>query len=318
MSGRLVGMVFEFYPGGGNELLLAVKLADNADDSGRHIFPAVATLAERTRQSERSVQYQLRRMQATGWLVKVRAARGGGRGGGEGRPAEYRINPVWIAAHDPRVPDSERPKWVPADAPPPQSPREMGAKIAPISDGKRVQPSAEMGAIAVAEMGAIAVAPEPSLTSENNTPLPPTGGERAETSTKPGRPAGWPYPFDPPGFATIVEAYPRRAKLHLARDEYARLQPPAEVQADILRAIAAWRRSDEWQRDEGRWVPRLHEFLRDRRWLDDRVRAAPPPVGAMAAPPMAPLPAKAPVPDAVRALSARLRGQMRGEVRVGA
>lgn len=216
MSGKLVGKVFDHYPNGGAELLLAVKLADNAHDDGKHIFPAVATLAKQTRQSERTVQYALRRMVEMGWLILVKEGWGGGRGGGCGRPREYRISPVWIKAHDERIPEAERPKWTPRtrnpgsesqspeaphgghDAPvddgAPQSPRprnpgaesqnpvgakEMGANLAPISGGKGVQPGEEMGAIAVAEMGAIAVAPYPSLTViGTNPPTPLPGGER--------------------------------------------------------------------------------------------------------------------------------------------
>lgn len=259
MSGKIVGMVFDHYPASGNELLLAVKLADNAHDDGTHIFPAVATLATLTRQSERSVQYQIRRMLATGWLVLVREARGGGRGGGAGWPREYRINPTWIKAHDSRVPADQRPTWVPNPVP---ETKKMGANPAPISDGKWVQPRAEMGATAVAEMGATAVAPEPSITviEPRNPPTPHAGG------------AG--------GFDAIAAEYPRRARMALARKVFDALAPGAELQAEILRSIRAWSSSEEWQREGGRYVPKLADFLRDRRWLDmpgrDAARSAKP------------------------------------------
>jgi len=78
-------MVFDRYPNGGGEMLLALALADHAHDDGTHIFPSIARLAEKTRQSERSVQYQLRRMEQSGWLVLVNAGIGGRRSGfGEG------------------------------------------------------------------------------------------------------------------------------------------------------------------------------------------------------------------------------------------
>ncbi|MFC9424013.1 helix-turn-helix domain-containing protein, partial [Bacillus velezensis] len=71
MAARMTGMVFERYPGGGGELLLALALADNAHDDGTRIFPSVGTLAVKSRQSERSVQYQLRKMERIGWLEVV-------------------------------------------------------------------------------------------------------------------------------------------------------------------------------------------------------------------------------------------------------
>lgn len=98
MSAKLTGMVFDRYPEGGGELILALKLADNAHDDGTHIFPSIDTMADKTRQSRRAVQYQLKRMRESGWLILVKAARGGREGAG--RPAEYRINPEWIKGAD--------------------------------------------------------------------------------------------------------------------------------------------------------------------------------------------------------------------------
>jgi hypothetical protein len=86
-----MGMVFDRYPTGGGEMILALKLADHAHDDGTHIFPGIASLAEKTRQSERAVQYQLRGMEKSGWLILV----GQGKGG-RGKSREYRISPAWI------------------------------------------------------------------------------------------------------------------------------------------------------------------------------------------------------------------------------
>lgn len=98
MSARMTGMVFDRYHAGGGEMLLALALADHAHDDGTHIFPSVARLAAKTRQSERTIQYQLRAMQASGWLVLVNFGTGGRLTGHglAGRPREYRINPDWI------------------------------------------------------------------------------------------------------------------------------------------------------------------------------------------------------------------------------
>lgn len=87
----MTGLVFSRYPNAGGELTLALALADHAWDDGTHIWPSVKTLAEKTRQSRRAVQYQLRNMLDTGWLQLVKKT--------SGRPGfcnEYRINPDWI------------------------------------------------------------------------------------------------------------------------------------------------------------------------------------------------------------------------------
>jgi hypothetical protein len=138
-------MVFDRYPNGGGEMLLALALADHAHDDGTHIFPSIARLAEKTRQSERSVQYQLRRMEQSGWLLLVNAGIGGRRSGfGEGgRTRQYRINPEWM----------------------------KGAEIAPFAKGakkasegcKTTQERVQNGV----EKGATAIAPEPRATKSN-------------------------------------------------------------------------------------------------------------------------------------------------------
>lgn len=84
-------MVFDRYPNGDAEMLLALALADHADDQGESIFPSIPRLATKTRQSDRSVQRQIRKMEKIGWLECVRKSKGG-----PGQTSEYRINPRWI------------------------------------------------------------------------------------------------------------------------------------------------------------------------------------------------------------------------------
>lgn len=91
MSVKVMTAVFERYPNGGGEMLLALALADHASDDGTKVFPSVETLAEKTRQSVRSVQYQLRRMEESGWLILVSAGNGG-----RSMTREYRISLDWI------------------------------------------------------------------------------------------------------------------------------------------------------------------------------------------------------------------------------
>lgn len=87
-----MGLVFEHTPWAGGPLTLALKLADNAHDDGRHIFPSIGELATKTKQSMRTVQRQLRAMEESGWLVcEVRSS------GGRNRSSRYRIAAPWVA-----------------------------------------------------------------------------------------------------------------------------------------------------------------------------------------------------------------------------
>ena len=86
MSVKVMGFVWDYFPGGGGELLTALALADRANHDGSDIYPSVDTLAKQTRQSRSTVKRHLKAMVASGWLVKVRP--GGGR---PGETTRYRI-----------------------------------------------------------------------------------------------------------------------------------------------------------------------------------------------------------------------------------
>lgn len=95
MSIRVMTMVFDRYHNGGGEMLLALALADHSHDDGTHIYPSVKQLADKTRQSERTIQYQLRRMEESGWLILVNTGNGG-----RNLHREYRISPDWLKGAD--------------------------------------------------------------------------------------------------------------------------------------------------------------------------------------------------------------------------
>lgn len=95
MSVKVMTAVFDRYPNGGGEMLLALALADHASDDGSRVFPSVKALSDKTRQSERTVQYQLRRMEESGWLILV-----GTGNGGRSMAREYRISLDWIKGAD--------------------------------------------------------------------------------------------------------------------------------------------------------------------------------------------------------------------------
>ena len=127
-------MVFDRYPAGGGEMLLALALADHAHDDGTNIYPSVNHLSIKTRQSERTIQYQLRKMEECGWLVLVADEKGG-----RGKAREYRINREWL----------------------------KGAEIAPFIKGATDDIKGATDDIKGATddiKGAIAVAPESSIT----------------------------------------------------------------------------------------------------------------------------------------------------------
>ena len=88
----MMALVWEHFPGERAYLTLALALADHADHDGDSIFPGIPGLASKTRQSERSVQRQLRALELSTWLECIEMSNGG-----RNRTSRYRINPAWIA-----------------------------------------------------------------------------------------------------------------------------------------------------------------------------------------------------------------------------
>ena len=95
MSVKIMSMVFDRYPNGGGEMVLALAIADHAHDDGTSIYPSIKQLAVKTRQSERTVQYQLRRLEECGWLVLDNSGNGG-----RNQRREYHIAIEWLKGAD--------------------------------------------------------------------------------------------------------------------------------------------------------------------------------------------------------------------------
>ena len=168
-------MVFDRYPNGGGEMLLALALADHAHDDGTHIYPSVARLAAKTRQSARTVQYQLRAMESSGWLVLVNRGTGGRQAGGlMGLPREYRINPSWIKGAE-IAPFENGPAGADLNTrPETNGDSAKGADFAPLDIGSKGAKQRTKGCKEAhlrvqndASKGATAIAPEPKATKGN-------------------------------------------------------------------------------------------------------------------------------------------------------
>jgi hypothetical protein len=153
-----MSMIFERYPGGGGEYALALSLADHSHDDGTHIFPSVDALARKSRQSRRTVQYQLKKMRDDNWLICTHDG-----GGGPKDTREYHINPDWIAGAE-----YESLKIKGAIAVAPLAEIKGATAIAPLADKKGCnleQEGCNLEQIRVqsgTNKGAIAVAPESS------------------------------------------------------------------------------------------------------------------------------------------------------------
>lgn len=70
---------------------------------------------------------------------------------------------------------------------------------------------------------------------------------------------------DTPEFITFWEAYPVHANKVGARQEFAKIDAPLEV---LLESIEMWKRTDQWKKDGGQYIPYPAKWLKERRWED--------------------------------------------------
>lgn len=96
MSIMIMSRLFRMNLGGCNRKLLAVRLADFADDEGRGIYPGVRRLATETELSERTIQRILSDFVTEGILVVVKEATGR-----PGQTTRYDFNLGRLFSHTP-------------------------------------------------------------------------------------------------------------------------------------------------------------------------------------------------------------------------
>ena len=79
-------------------------------------------------------------------------------------------------------------------------------------------------------------------------------------------------PLEYPGFAAFWSAYPRcpnKVAKGAARAMWNQIQPDEALQARILQALDEQKRSKGWLKEEGQYIPKPENWLRDERWDDE-------------------------------------------------
>ncbi len=71
-----------------------------------------------------------------------------------------------------------------------------------------------------------------------------------------------------PSFDVFWEKYPKQTGKKRARDLWEILSPDQALAKDIFDSLERWKESDQWKRENGRFVPSAENWLRDQRWED--------------------------------------------------
>ena len=73
-------------------------------------------------------------------------------------------------------------------------------------------------------------------------------------------------------FALFWEAYPRKEGMQKAEEAFANVVVPVQ---DLLDAIEAQKKSPQWKKDNGMYIPHPAKWLDEKRWLDQTVMVTP-------------------------------------------
>ena len=87
----------------------------------------------------------------------------------------------------------------------------------------------------------------------NNTPPNPQGGTDAQERR----------------FAEFWAEYPKKVGKQAARASWKRVKPDAQLHERIMRAVANAKKSEQWNREGGRFVPNPSTWLNQGRWDDE-------------------------------------------------
>ena len=102
---------------------------------------------------------------------------------------------------------------------------------------------------------------------EKTPPLPPAPVPRSQPPAS-GPVGGGGFSFQ--DFEKAWEAYPKKEALGLARHAWNQLRQNGQLPSlsDLLAAIKRFTLTESWQREHGRFIPQMSNWLRGERWLD--------------------------------------------------
>lgn len=91
----------------------------------------------------------------------------------------------------------------------------------------------------------------------------------APSSSSPSSSSSNTSPIPPKGFEQFWKIYPRKAGKGKARDSFRKLSPDSDLLAKILAAVQQQSKSEQWQKDDGQFIPMPATWLNQERWDDE-------------------------------------------------
>lgn len=84
-------------------------------------------------------------------------------------------------------------------------------------------------------------------------------------------------PYTPQGgFAAFWNLYPRKTGIGAAEKSWGKIAPGPELCAQILASVRVHLTCDQWQKEDGKFIPLASTWLNQRRWRDDPLHSGKP------------------------------------------
>ena len=107
---------------------------------------------------------------------------------------------------------------------------------------------------------------QPQAVANCNTKETQEGDEKKETHNLRAKPKK--SHVDDHRFNEFWDSYPRKAAKEVARKAWVKLKPSNDLIQVILANLKLQCRSDQWQKDNGKYIPHASTWLNGRRWED--------------------------------------------------
>ena len=75
--------------------------------------------------------------------------------------------------------------------------------------------------------------------------------------------------YDDPGFQAFWSVYPKKEAKVLALKAFEKINPDRVLLSQIIGAIEERRKTEQWQKDSGQFIPNPATWLNNRRWEDE-------------------------------------------------
>jgi len=99
-------------------------------------------------------------------------------------------------------------------------------------------------------------------------PISPTGGNGSDDKPKKKTRSKRDNAVLDPLFDTFWKEYPRKVAKPKARESFIRINPDQELTQKMIAAVKAQKQTEQWRKDNGKFIPHPTTWLNQRRWED--------------------------------------------------